>query len=193
MLKIQAQTFRLTLILIVSLCLYWAMNIAQDTQKNQTSDVNNNSQTIKPSAFLLDSTFFLYNSRGQASEIHAKKAYFFSNSEFIKIDQPSFSSATNTETRYTLNAIAGDYHPTNESLLLSGNVKAQQITREKLIWTIETEELLLNYKSGLMATDKKVTISQGKHSLTAEGIEASMNDKKLNLLSKVRGKYVFDN
>lgn len=199
MLKIQAQTFRLTLILIVSLCLYWAMNIAQDTQKNQTSDAITDNQAIKPSAFLLDSTFFLYNSRGQASEIHAKKAYFFSNSEFIKIDQPSFSSATsfssttNSETRYTLNAIAGDYHPTNESLLLSGNVKAQQITREKLIWTIETEELLLNYKSGLMATDKKVTISQGKHSLTAEGIEASMNDKKLNLLSKVRGKYVFEN
>lgn len=193
MLKIQAQTFRLTLILIVSLSIYWAMNIAQDTQKKPISDLIADNEAVKPSAFLLDSTFFLYNSRGQASEVHAQKAYFFSNTEFIKIDHPSFSSASNTETSYTLDATAGDYHPTNESLLLKGNVKAQQIIGEKLIWTIETEELLLNYKNGHMTTDKKVTITQGKHSLTAEGIDASMNDKKLNLLSKVRGKYVFEN
>lgn len=193
MLKIQAQSFRLTLILTVSLSLYWAINIAQDTQKSLTPEDTSNNKTIKPSAFLLNSTFFLYNSRGQASEIHAKKAYFFSNSEFIKIDQPSFSSTNDTETRYTLNAKAGDYHPTNETLLLSGNVKAQQITQDKLIWTLESEQLLLNYKSGRISTDKEVIISQGMHLLTAEGIEASMNDKKLNLLSKVRGKYVFEN
>ena len=191
--KIQIQSFRLALILIVSLCLYWAMNIAQDAQKKQTADTISSDQTVKPSAFLINSTFFLYNTKGQSSEIHAKKAYFFSNSEFIKIDQPSFLSTANTEIKYTLSANSGDYHPTAETLLLTGNVSAQQITREKLIWTIETEQLLLNYKTGQMSTDEKVIITQGKHSLTAKGLEASMNDKKLNLLSNVRGKYVFEN
>jgi LPS export ABC transporter protein LptC len=193
MFNIQRPTFRLSLILIAALGLYWALNIAQDTQIHLASDTLSENKTVKPSAFLINSTFYLYSNKGQVSEIHARKAYFFSNSEFIKIDQPSFSSHTAEDIKYTLSAQNGDYHPTQETLLLTGGVKAQQFTNNQLIWTLESEQLLLNNKTARIDTDKPVYISQGKHSLTAEGIEASMNDKKLNLLSKVRGKYVFEN
>lgn len=192
MLKKQSQTVRVTLILAGAISLYWAINLAQNspTSQNKPDDILN--QAIKPSAFLINSTFFLYDTKGQISEMHAQKAYFYSNTEVIKIDHPSFSSNTKNANRYTLDAAFGDYHPTEETLFLSGGVKAQQYTDNKLIWTLESEQLLLNYKTGHISTDNEVSVTQGKHSLNATGIRASMNDKTIHLLSNVRGKYVFD-
>lgn len=193
MFKKQSQTVRITLILIGAICLYWAINVAQHSPNNQNKFDDNLQQAIKPSAFLINSTFFLYDTKGQVSEMHAQKAYFYSNTDIIKIDQPSFSSNTKNATRYTLDAKAGDYHPTNETLFLAGGVKAQQFTQDKLIWTLESDELLLDYKTGHISTDNQVSVTQGKHSLNATGIQASMTDKTIHLLSNVRGKYVFDN
>ena len=193
MFKKENQTVRVTLILIGALCLYWAINFAQNTPNRQNRFDDPLQQAIKPSAFLINSTFYLYDTKGQVSEMHAKKAYFYSNTEVIKIDHPSFSSNTRDATRYTLDANFGDYHPTNETLFLAGGVRAQQFSDDKLVWTLESEELFLNYKTGNISTDNKVSVTQGKHSLTAQGIHASMNDRTIHLLSQVRGKYVFDN
>jgi LPS export ABC transporter protein LptC len=187
-----SQALRLTLILAASLCLYWAIHIAQ-LNPADTAQIGGSDQHInKPSAFLLDSTFFLYNSKGLPSEIHAEKAYFYSYSDLIRIDQPGFTTSPETGTRYTLKADNGDYHPLEKTLLLSGNVTAMQYNQDQLLWTLETDQLLLNYKEGEISSDKAVLVTQGKNSLRAIGLEASMTDKTLNLMSNVRGKYVFE-
>ncbi len=191
--QLQKQTFRLILILLVSLSLYWAMNLAQNTQRTVPDIKQLKDREVKPSAFLKNSTFYLYNSKGQVSEIRAHKAYFYSNTEYIKIDQPSFSSAPDNKAGYTLTARSGDYHPTDETLLLSGDVKAEQRTNETLVWTLESEQLLLDYKTGSLTTDTQVLISHGQHYLSSLGLEAQMNERVLKLLSNVRGKYVFEN
>jgi LPS export ABC transporter protein LptC len=54
---------------------------------------------------------------------------------------------------------------------------------------ILTETLYLDAEKRFISTDQLVTIKQNNSQLTSYGLEASLNDKKLQLVDRVRGYY----
>lgn len=191
MLNINKQPFRIILIGLGSLLLIFAINIADKTETRPSSPLNSEMGTNKPSAFLTDSTFNIFDANGKLSKLHASKAFFYKDQDAIEIEQPKFST-NNLNTSILLTAKAGLYHPSNESLILEGNVIAKQTESKKTLWQLETNTLNIDNKTSTLFTSEAVNVKSGYHNLEAVGITASLNDRKIELLSKVRGKYVFE-
>ena len=174
-----------------SILLILAINIADKTESRPTNTQTGTEETNKPSAYLVDSTFNLFNADGKLSKLHANRAFFFKDQDAIKIELPQFSS-DNANASILLTAENGLYHPSDESLLLEGNVIAKQAEGIKTVWQLKTEKLNIDNKTGILSTDEAVNITNGPHKLQATGVSASLHERKIQLLSNVRGKYVFE-
>lgn len=190
--KVNRQLIRLSLIGIASLLLILAINVADNTSSNEPSAMSSYNKDLKPSAYLHDSTFNIFDSTGKRSTLHAKKAYFYASKDAITIESPSFS--TNSKSNdLLLTADTGFYHPSEQLLLLEGNVVAKQVSLGDNAWNLYSNTLRLDNQLGLMSTTDKITFTNAVHTFSSTGFEASLTDKEIKLLSRVRGKYVLSN
>lgn len=188
---VNPQIFRFSLIGLATALLIYALNIADTTTTALENKVLLDDKNQKPTAFLTKSTFRIFSSEGRLSTLHAEKAFFFNNKEDIAINNPKFSSESSNAT-IQLTAEKGSYAPNNEALFLEGDVIATQLS-DKSGWTLKTEQLSVDNKAGILESAKKVTLTSDKHTFSGIGFWASVNDKKINLLSNVRGKYELGN
>ena len=58
--------------------------------------------------------------------------------------------------------------------------------------TLKSDEFELNNQTHFISTDQAVTITKGKSSIRAVGLNAWIDEKKIELLSEVQGHYVFN-
>ena len=88
---------------------------------------------------------------------------------------------------WKLTANIGEYHMTDEDLTLSQNVII--IKNEALgpPWVLKTESLTLLNKSRFITTNQPVTISDSISTLEGVGMNAWIDEKKIELNSNVRG------
>ena len=170
-------------------------------------------QDEKPSAFISNGEFTIYDKNGRATNLVSKKARYYTNPKRIIIDSPSISFKTDTNQTITLNAQKGTFHPDEETLFLKGEVIIEQIptasqetltisplqsnqtihhTAEPETWTLKSDEFKLNNQSHFISTDQAVTMTKGKSSIRAIGLNAWIDEKKIELLSEVQGHYVFN-
>ena len=189
--SINRQTFRIILLVIGSILLLLAINMADKAETPFSNPLTSEQNSIKPSAYLTNSTFNIFNAEGKLSKLHTSKAFFFKDQDAIQIEQPEFLTS-NQDASILLTAKSGFYHPSNESLSLEGSVIAKQIEQENTVWQLTTEQLNIDNNTGTLFTNETVNVKSGSHNLEATGINASLNDRKIKLLSNVRGKYVFE-
>ncbi|MFT7185840.1 MAG: lipopolysaccharide export system protein LptC [Pseudohongiellaceae bacterium] len=207
--KTLGQAFLIMLLAIASYQLLHESNHASLTTLKAETD-----QTEKPSAFIQNGEFTIYDKSGDATHLSSKKAHYYSNPKRILIDSPSISFHTSDNQTITLNANTGTFHPEQEKLFLKGKVIVQRTplptsdpskprvnnntqTPDKNakpfeIWTLESEEFELNNQTHFISTDQAVTMTKGKSSIQAVGLNAWIDEKKIELLSEVRGRYVFN-
>jgi LPS export ABC transporter protein LptC len=88
-----------------------------------------------------------------------------------------------------LRAKFGRYLPATESLILKDAVELSRADKTFGEVQILTETLYLDAEKRFISTDQLVTIKQNNSQLTSYGLEASLNDKKLQLVDRVRGYY----
>jgi LPS export ABC transporter protein LptC len=187
--KIKPQVIRFGLIGVGAALLIYALNIAENTYTGSSSEILTDASAQKPSAYLTESTFNIFDTNGKLSKLYASKAFFYADKDSITIEFPRFSTS-HTNASMQLTANMGYYNPTAETLILKGNVVAKQTDQGSLAWQLVSNTLDIDNKLGTLSTQDKVTITYGSHSLSAIGFEGSFNQKEIKLLSKVRGKYV---
>lgn len=187
--KIKPQVVRLGLIGCGAVLLIYALNVAENANTTSASDDLLGQLQQKPSAYLSESTFNIFDSHGKLSKLHASKAFFYADKDSITIELPIFSTSS-SDIDMQLTADKGYYNPTAETLILEGNVKALQTNKGSLSWQLISDTLDIDNKLGTLSTQDKVNISYGSHSLSAIGFQGSFSQKEIKLLSKVRGKYV---
>jgi lipopolysaccharide export system protein LptC len=207
--KTLGQTFLIILLAIASYQLLHERN-----NSNSTTLTAQKNQKEKPSAFISNGEFKIYDKNGHATNLSSEKARYYSNPKRIAIDSPSLTFNTKDNQTITLNAKNGIFHPNEEKLFLKGGVIIQRILPpasdtnklETLIstftpnkdneqfetWKIESEELELNNQTHFISTDQAVTITKGGSSIQAVGLNAWIDEKKIELLSEVRSRYVFN-
>jgi lipopolysaccharide export system protein LptC len=80
----------------------------------------------------------------------------------------------------------------SKQIMLQGNVVIfrRQLSAGDLALKINTSELLVRPDESYAETDQLITITSGEHSLQSTGMKAYFNDGRVELLSRVRGKYV---
>ena len=86
MLGINRQYLRIILIGLASILLILALNIADKAENSKKGALTGNENIAKPSAYLRDSTFNIFNADGKLSKLHASRAYFFKDQDSIDIE-----------------------------------------------------------------------------------------------------------
>jgi LPS export ABC transporter protein LptC len=190
--KINPQVVRIGLIGLGTVLLIYALNIAENTNTDLSKDNLLDGENQKPSPYLTQSTFNMFNNEGKLSKLYVEKAFFFNNKDAITIVAPEFTTSSLTS-GMRLTADNGFYNPRAETLFLEGNVIARKTDQDGSSWKLSTVKLDVDNKLGTLSTSEEVNIFSGKNSIRAIGFEGSIIKKEIKLLSKVRGQYVFEN
>lgn len=115
--------------------------------------------------------------------------YYEAPEEVIEIEAPTIHYLPSQNLKMDLRAKFGRYLPATESLILKDAVELSRADKTFGEVQILTETLYLDAEKRFISTDQLVTIKQNNSQLTSYGLEASLNDKKLQLVDRVRGYY----
>ncbi len=172
-------------IALAGICLYLLESEQNNTAEYVGSDV------LKPSHFIRDARFVYYNKEGEIKlDVEAMKAkYYEAPEEVIEIEAPTIHYLPSQNLKMDLRAKFGRYLPATESLILKDAVELSRADKTFGEVQILTETLYLDAEKRFISTDQLVTIKQNNSQLTSYGLEASLNDKKLQLVDRVRGYY----
>tara|TARA_B100001559_G_scaffold112145_1_gene94143 strand:- start:992 stop:1372 length:381 start_codon:yes stop_codon:yes gene_type:complete len=77
--------------------------------------------------------------------------------------------------------------------LLEGNVKASTLKESSQETIVLTDQLEVDPQRYLIKTEKMVTINIDDNNLSAEGMMAILNEDRLELKSKIKGKFLQKN
>jgi LPS export ABC transporter protein LptC len=190
--KINPQVVRIGLIGLGTALLIYALKVAENTNTDFSKNNLQDGQNEKPSAYLTQSTFNMFNNDGKLSKLYVEKAFIYNNKDSITIVAPKFTTNSFTS-GMRLTADNGFYNPKAETLFLDGNVIARKTDQDGSSWILNSEKLDVDNKLGTLSTSEEVNISSGTNSIRAIGFEGSIIKREIKLLSKVRGQYVFEN
>ena len=185
--KVRRTTISLFCLLISIFIIYtYLKDQEQVGQQDRFSSIEN-----KPSAYVQNGHFILYDSQGNSTTLSSKNALFFENTDEIEIESTMIEMPLASNQTLTLHAKSGHYDPKQEIFLLEGNVEISPKDQTDKPWSLKGSEFRIDIKQHFISSKQAVTIRQDKTVLTAIGLNAWTEDKKIELLSNVRGKYVF--
>lgn len=187
------------LLLILCLCIILFLFMRHEDSIKSTSNVQNHDKE-RPTAFMEGSKITTYDTAGNANFVlNSDQALFYDDKHLIVLKNPKIEFADqglnqNNELEYQkiyLNSDNAQFDTKEEILFLSDNVTLSMPGIEQNI-ELSTHKLKFEKKTRFISTDELVTITKGNGTLTAKGLNAWPDDKKVRLISKVRGQYVLN-
>ncbi len=157
----------------------------QLTQNNPTSD--------KAEAFIEGAQFTLYDNKGFPIDLISDKALFYAHSERIDIEGISGSLSNEIGEVIQLSSKHGQIAADSNTITLSGSVLIEQTLPENKAWSIQGEEFVIDKQQGFISSNQAVTITRNQSVIQATGLKGWLNEKRIELLSNVRGQYAFTN
>lgn len=158
-----------------------------DTKTTPTTSIAKHD--TKPEAFIEGAQFQLYDKEGFSTTLKSKTAYFYKQSDLVDIESPQATVSNQNGSIIELSAATGKLSPETEELSLSGSVLIKQVFPADKAWSMKGEEFLIDNKQRFISSDQAVTIQKGESTMQAVGLEAHLDEKRIELLSKVRGQY----
>jgi lipopolysaccharide export system protein LptC len=147
------------------------------------------STDTKPEAFIEGAQFQLYDKQGFSTTLKSKTAYFYQESDHVDIEAPHATVSSENGSVIELTAATGKLSPKTEELSLNGSVLIKQVFPADKVWSMRGEEFLIDNKQRFISSDQAVTIQKGESTMQAIGLNAYLDEKRIELLSKVRGQY----
>jgi len=177
------------LLLVLALALYLSRDIDEE-RADATSELSSQS---KPSAYMHNSRFTIYDDNGEATHIKSSETRYFREQDLVTIVSPSITYKNTNGDLTELNAKQGKYLALSQELVLLGNVVVTQQNVSNESWVLKGQEIHYNNASHIITSSKAVQLEMGENRITSTGISASIDDKKISLLSNVRARYVYNN
>ena len=145
----------------------------------------------KPEAFIEGARFKLYDKNGFSTTLNSHKALFYKEADDVEIESPELRLTKPNGDIIELSAQTGKLQPKNEVLTLSGQVEINQIFPPDKTWSIRGSEFLIDNKQSFISSDQAVTIRKDQNTIHALGLEAWLDERRIELVGKVRGQYAF--
>ena len=125
--------------------------------------------------------------------VTARKMAHFPDDDTTELERPLVTAYTDTVALWQVQAERGIARTRNDEVFLAGTVIATRLpTPEQGAVTIDTSNLTINHADNLGVTPDKVTITEAHGVTRATGMRIYLKEKRLELLSNVRGTYVTD-
>lgn len=150
-------------------------------------------QVARPYATLGNGTIRQFNDQGQTAVVLSMdKALYYEESDAVEMLSPRMQISNDQGLKVRVQAARGNYHPNAQTLDLSDQVRVIQTANGNPDTLISTETLAIDNRSRFISTDSAVTITRGAQRLQAVGLRASLDEKRVELLSQVKGRYELD-
>lgn len=147
----------------------------------------------RPYAILDGGTIRQYDEQGRAAAtLYMDSASYYNESDAVDLTNPRMELDQSASGKVSVTAQQGRYHPSAQQLELQGDVLVKQQDGKSAPLLITTETLQLDNQRRFISTDSAVTIRQGAQRLEAIGMRANLDNRKVELLSQVKGRYVLD-
>jgi len=181
------------LTLIPILLLSFLFYLSEDDLDNEQASKSNTLNPTKPSAFTENSQFTIYNELGFSTTVNSKQARYFSTQNLIKITSPLIELVTIKGDNVSISAQNGEYFSNTEILTLRGDVIITQVFPNNKTRVMKSQEFSYNSSTHFLSTKYAVEIEQNSSIINAIGLNAWINEHKIDLLSKVRGHFEVTN
>ena len=145
----------------------------------------------EPDAFVTNAIYRTFDVKGNlTSVLHSERAKHFPDTDIGFLTKPDLQLYQEGESNWHATSEEGQFDVKNDHLVLSGNVTILGEDRKGTPFTMTTDKLNYANKSDFIETDLPVKIVSVDSEITAIGMTANLTEKKINLLSKVKGHYV---
>lgn len=189
MLSLATLSRRIAALLTLALIIYLLIQEDQGT----TGPEYVGSKIARPYATLETGTIRQFNAEGKTAVVLSMdEALYYEASDAVEMQAPRMLISNAEGQRITVQAERGHYHPTAQVLNLSKNVSVVQKDHDNPDVVIRTDTLMIDNRSRFISSDSAVTISRGAQHLQAMGMRASLDDRRVELLSQVKGRYELD-
>lgn len=158
-----------------------------DREIEQTESITSDEE---PNFFIVKGKYTVFDANGEISSVmQSDEAKHYPNRNSAILKKPDLLVYREDTPPWRLTADNGEYDMTKESLILSQNVVITKEDELAAPWTLKTESLTYLNNSRFITTKQPVTISDNISVLDGIGMNAWVDDKKIELTSNVRGNY----
>ena len=162
--------------------------------QNENKDIENHENNVgedEADFFIINGIYTLFNENGRISSvIKSEKAKHYPDKNIAILTEPNLLIYREDNTPWRVTAISGEYNLDQEKIELEKNVVIIRDEHLATPWKLTTESLTIINKSRLVTTKQAVTISDGISIMKGIGMNAWLDDKRIELTSNVRGNYV---
>lgn len=164
--------------------------IVWQNSDNKIVPIASNTEKEEPDFFIVNGKYTVFDADGDVSSImKSREAKHYPDQNIALLERPNLLVFREDNTTLRLTADNGKYKMTEENLELINNVTMIRDEQLKAPWTLKTESLTVLNKSRFITTKQPVTISDNVSILEGEGMNAWVDDKKIEITSNVRGNY----
>lgn len=140
--------------------------------------------------FIVKGQYTVFDESGELSSImKSDEAKHYPVRNNAVLNKPNVLLYREDNPPWRLTADIGEYDMNNENLTFTQNVVITRNEELERPWTLKTESLTLLNKTRFITTQQPVTISDSVSILEGTGMNAWVDDKKIELTSNVRGNY----
>lgn len=165
-------------------------------QDNNEDAVTTENTTVQdePDFFIVNGKYTLFNEKGDISSIiKSEKAKHYPERDIVLLTEPNLLVYREDSTHWRIKAKSGEYDLAQEKIELENNVVIIKDEHLPTPWKLTTESLTIINESRFATTKQAVTISDGMSVMKAIGMNAWIDNNKIELTSNVRGNYVRGN
>lgn len=174
----------IALVILVTIAMLWR-------SEDSTTVISAESETAQEAdSFALNTELKSFNSLGElAFQLSGAEAKLFLPQNQVVFSLPVSSLQSPNGDQWHLQADQAIYHMSSEQAEFSGNVRLEHTSKNLQKTVLTTDSISLDNKQRFIHTQSAVRITQERNTLTTNGMKIWMDEKRMQLLSKVRAQY----
>ncbi|MEE3003355.1 MAG: LPS export ABC transporter periplasmic protein LptC [Pseudomonadota bacterium] len=173
--EINLKTSRLVLLSLVLIVSVTTVYVLSDSEKETETVIYRKGENL---------LYKKYDENGKISNTIAAKSIYQEEELAIKVSDLKLDIFT--DTRYELTANSADWFREENILYLKNGVSGQA-KNEKNEYSIQTENLLVDFKTKIALGEDIVYLTNNGSNVRGKGIKIDFNKKNFNLFSEVSG------
>jgi lipopolysaccharide export system protein LptC len=179
--------------LITIICIVIGASLYSENESEQNKPSTTDRQENKASIYAENAKYTFYDENGFSSHLISKETLFYPKSDKIQIVEPYATFSNEEGEMIELKSNKGNFDQARNILVLQGEVLIHQDQPADKAWSISGSEFVIDKEQGFISSDQEVTIKQDRSVMTAIGLKGNLHEKRIDLLSNVRGQYEFNN
>jgi lipopolysaccharide export system protein LptC len=181
----QIHWFPIGMAIFLAVLSFWLNHLTADP-----ANIDHGGFAHEPDTIVENFNALTYNEEGKPwHRISAAKLTHYMDDDTTTLDRPRFRLLVSSQTPTEVSADRGHVSSDGENVHFLGNVQLTRHIAGTAPLSLQTEYLWIIPSAGIMRTDQRVTLQQGKANVTAQAMLINNKSKQFTLSGGVKGHY----